>query len=615
MRLRVELDLSPNPEDTEFGALVGGLLPGTVLGGGKAAEWVAGKVRQSLTPPMQRYAQQMAESLGMPVDDVLAALSAAQTGPSMIQGYQKTVPQIFQTPELSQLQRTVKNAGGQALGDAERVQQEQFRATLERLAPTGDTVADSALRTGTAIEDFAGSANSEIKEAIDKVGRNIDPALQSQIYLPQKEMAAARDIYLGPGTFGSGHDAEAALKKAAEVGTEVLPGVKPSRQAPPQTAAQAVRRAGGIRGKGGELRDLGQRESGTTGLVNNKSGNASDLLAEDMAARGYIDDADPDALVDALRGGLAGGKQRIPFDAPDEALRGMFERGTMGTEGAAAEVVDKMVPYRTMQNLRSSMLERARAAEALGNTRESAALNSMVFEIDKHLDNLAGGQLRTGEYFPQEMSDQFRKMTDLKREQVARFETGPQYGMFRKGADGQPALQGAEIPPQFFNANRDQVPRMRSFKRMVGDDPALLTPEMKSYALTDAMRTANQSGDLTGAFGKWTRNRSGAIKELFDQGEQATIKEVRKAVDRGMRAENLGRASGSNTAQNLAAMQDLGMLDSRFVDVVMNRIPVIKSFSAPVLAGLRETAKKTRNEALATLLSTPEEFEIGRAHV
>lgn len=591
-----------------FGALAGGLLPGTVLGGGKAAEWVAGKVRQSLTPPMQRYAQQMAESLGMPVDDVLAALNAAQTGPSMIPGYQRTVPQIFQTPELSQLQRTVKNVGGQALGDAERVQQEQFRAALERLAPTGDTVADSALRTGTAIEDFAGNANTEIKEAIEKVGRNIDPALKSQIYLPQKEMAAARDTYLGPGTFGSGNDAEAALRKAAEVGTEVLPGVKPSRQAPPQTTAQAVRRAGGIRGKNGELRDLGPRESGTTGLVNNKSGNAADLLAEEMAARGYLDEADPDALVDALRGGLAGGKQRIPNDATDEALRGMFERGTMGTEGVASEVVDKMVPFRTMQNLRSSMLERARAAEALGNTRESAALNSMVFEIDKHLDNLASGQLRTGEYFPQEMSDQFRKMTDLKREQVARFETGPQYGMFRKGADGQPALQGAEIPGQFFNANRDQVPRMQSFKRMVGDDPALLTPEMKSYALTDAMRTANQSGDLTGAFGKWTRNRSGAIKELFDQGERATIGEVRKAVDRGMRAENLGRASGSNTAQNLAAMQDLGMLDSRFVDVVMNRIPVVKSFSAPLLAGLRETAKKTRNEALATLLSNPEEF-------
>jgi uncharacterized protein YidB (DUF937 family) len=199
-------------------------------------------------------------------------------------------------------------------------------------------------------------------------------------------------------------------------------------------------------------------------------------------------------------------------------------------------------------------------------------------------------------------------MTGLKREEIERFGTGPQRGMFRLGGDGQPALQGAEIPPAFFNANRGQVENMRAFKRLVGDDPALLTPEMKSYALTDALRTANQAGELTGGFGKWTRNRAGALKELFDEGEQSTIREVRKAVDRGMRAENLGRATGSNTAQNLASMRGMGMLDDQSIDVLASQIPVVGRFSGAQLKKLRDKARLTKNDTLASLLANPEEF-------
>jgi hypothetical protein len=594
-----------DPDDVKGGALIGGMLPGALTALGKSGRWLGSQGGS----PMKRYAMQLAEAIGAPPDEVLAALDAAQRGPSMIPGYQRTVPQIFQNPALSQLQRTVKTAGGQALGDAERMQQGQYREALERIAPAAETINDAGNRAGSAIQDFALDANADALSGVSHAFSIVDPLGESRILLPRGALQAAFDKFLGRGTFGTGKRAEEALRTADEIGTEVLPGVAPAKQAPPQTAAQAVRRAGGMTGRGGELRDLGRRESGTTGLVNNKSGTAPDLMAEEMAARGFIDEADPDALVDALRGGLAGGKQRMAFDAPDDAMRGMFERGTMGDEGVAASIIEKPVTFDEMQKFRSSLLEQARVAEQNKAMQEAASLNSMVYELDQHLDRLGRGQLQSGEFFPGAMNQRFREATGLKREQVDRFMTGPQEGMYRSGGDNQPALQGAEIPPKFFNGNRSQVEDIAAFNRLVGNnDRGALVPEMKSYGLTEGLATANQAGDLTGKFGKWADSRSGAIGGLFDEGERATIGEVRKAVDRGVSAENLGRATGSNTAQNLASMQSLGMLDSRAVDVLANRIPLVKVFSGPLLQKLRETARVTQNNTLAALLASPDEF-------
>lgn len=604
------------PGQEGMGAFIGGIAPPAISASLRAGRWGGSVVEDMLRPAraasaaQKRYATQLADTIGAPVDQVLSALDAAQTGPSMIPGYRKTVPQIFQDPALSQLQRTVKNAGGTAVSDAERVQQGQFREALDRIAPSDITINDAAHRAGTAIEDFAGNANADALSTVASLAQAMDPERQTRFLFPRAAMQAAYDRSLGEGTYGMGQRARQALAKADEIGTEVLPGVAPAKQAPPLTAAQAVRKAGGIRGTGGELRDLGQRESGTTGLVNNKSGNASDELAEEMAARGYIDEADPDALIDALRGGLAGGKQRIPFDASDDAMRGMFERGTMGPEGVAAQRVPKPIPLDTMQEYRSTTLEHARKAEAAGDTREAAALNSIVAELDKHLDDLAAGRgSGTGEYFPDEVNQRFREMTGFKRDQIERFQTGPQKFMFTKGPDGRPMLQGAQIPSQYFSGGMKQRENMEAFHRLVGDDPERLAQELKRYALTEGqVMGSNQADELTAKFGKWAGSRKGAIGGLFDDGERATIGEVRKAVIRGIRARREGMAEGSNTAQNLNAMQDLGMLDSRWVDVLANRIPLVKSFSGPLLAGLRETAKKTRNETLSALLANPEEF-------
>ena len=185
----------------------------------------------------------------------------------------------------------------------------------------------------------------------------------------------------------------------------------------------------------------------------------------------------------------------------------------------------------------------------------------MVAEVDNRVNRAAGGGVGEGEFFPREMADQYRTALKMHADKMAKFETGPQYGMFRKGADGQAAIQGAEIPGKFFSGRGSQVEDMQAFKRLAGDVPSLMQ-EMKRFAVTEGVNTSDASGALTSKFLSWAKSRSGASKELFNESEMATIKAVGEAVERSIKAESLGRVTGSDTAQKLASMQNLGLLDS-----------------------------------------------------
>ena len=84
------------------------------------------------------------------------------------------------------------------------------------------------------------------------------------------------------------------------------------------------------------------------------------------------------------------------------------------------------------------------------------------------------------------------------------------------------------------------------------------------------------------------------------------MKEVGNAVERQIKAEGLGRVTGSDTAQKLASIQSLGLLDSPAVDVLARKIPIVGSFTGPALDGLRQNAAKSRNAMMAGLLASPE---------
>ena len=592
-----------NPEDAATGAALGAALPIAVQGAGKGAGAIGRGVRNMRAPVETKAAQKIADLAGMKPEALADAIT--QQGPGLIPGYKPTVPQVMQDPTISQLQRTLKTAGTNAIGEAERAQQAQLRAALERVAPIDLSVQDAAQRAGSAIEDYAKSAYKSAGKKVTAAFNAVDPFNESAVMLPLDEMLAARGKYLGAGTFGDGSKAAQAIATAQEVGTQALPAVKaiPQSAGRVQTLEQAVRSQGGIRPGdylGREIAELGRKQSKTTGLVA-KTGRDVEAMADVMFERGFIPDNDPATLLDVLRNG--GGRNSYANDAMEAGFQRMADNVAGDLPGA--EVVRKAVPFETVQNLRSSIGEAAQQAKLAGSNKEAAALRGMVESIDDSLQRVASGGAQQGEYFAPDMVSQYKSARELHAAKKLQFETGPQIGMFRQGGDGVQALQGAEIPGKFFNGKRSQADDVAAFKRLIGDR-ADLAEELKRYAVTEAASTGNVAGDLTSKYLKWMESRSGAARELFSDSEMATLREVGNAVEKSLKAENLGRVSGSDTAQKLAALNNMGLLDNKAVSLLANRIPIVGQFTGPMLSGLRDTAIQSQNKQLAGLLADPE---------
>lgn len=207
-----------NPEDAAMGAGIGAVAPPIVMAGAKAGGAVGNAVRSALTPQDVKLAQKLAVTTDMPVEQLRSLLQ--KQGPQLIDNYQATVPQLLQNPAVSQLQRTLKTAGNDALGSAERTQQQQFMQTINRVAPVNITVQDAAARAGGAIEDFARPAE---RAATANVNRLFDavPADEAVMQLPLQRMQDAQTRFLGPGTFGKGGaTAEQAMQTATNIGMD-----------------------------------------------------------------------------------------------------------------------------------------------------------------------------------------------------------------------------------------------------------------------------------------------------------------------------------------------------------------------------------------------------------
>lgn len=592
--------LAINPEDTGMGAGISAALPV----GGKLLVGAGRGVGKAFTRQQSKVAEDLAQAIGMSTDELTQALS--QQGPQILSGYQKTVPQILQNPVTSQLQRSLQTAGQQDLANVGRNQQEMMTAGLERIAPIQATNFDAAQRAGQAIEGYAVPARQQATQNVQRAFESVDPFNETALNLPISEMERSAGKYLGTGTFGTGSRASEAINTAKRVGTEELPAVKAISQSAAgkaQNLEQAVRAAGGVRGTTGELKDLGVKQSKTTGLVNNKSGKSADLLAEDMYQRGFIPDNDPATLIDMLRNG--GGRKVFASDAPESGYQRAME-SAMG-EAPEAKTIAKAVPFQTVQNLRSSIGEAAATAEAKGANKEAAALKSMIADIDNRINRAAGGSIGEGEFFPKDIADQYREALKLHANKMEQFGTGPQAGMFRKGGDNQISVQGAEVAPKFYNAAMSQADDIKAFKKLIGNRTDL-ADELKSFAVTQADKTRNAQGDLGQQYIKWMEGKSGANRELMSPKDMAIINEVGRSVENQIKTEGLGRVTGSDTAQKLKSLESNGLLDNKAVDFLMNRTPILKNFSGPMLQNLRNTATETKNKELARLLANPDEF-------
>ncbi|MBP7991984.1 MAG: hypothetical protein KAY91_04925, partial [Rhodocyclaceae bacterium] len=221
-------------------------------------------------------------------------------------------------------------------------------------------------------------------------------------------------------------------------------------------------------------------------------------------------------------------------------------------------------------------------------------------------DNVAAGLGSPDEYFPNDIADNWREALAAHSAKKARFNTGPQASMFRMGADGQAAVQGGEVPRQFFNSLRSQTDDMAAFQRLAGGD-AGVTDALKNYAVTSAANTQGRLGNLTNAkFNSWADGHSGAIQGLFNPQEQAVFSQIGKQLKTADAADSLNIAKGSNTMQNVNAAMSNGLLENPLTSFIANRTPILKNIAGPVLEGLKQNSKKAKAEQIGALLANPE---------
>jgi hypothetical protein len=603
-----------DPETAGEGAGIGALIgPGLKLAGGLGD--VAGRaINYARNGPAPRDAQTILDIGGytaQQIPEVRAAL--AQQGPQIINA-PRTVPQILAggrpTAEgmqpngaIAQFGRTMRNAGDQAGLRAEQLQDMARTEALNRVAPVAPSTVEAGADFGIHFRPKVKAADESARAATERAFNAVDPnpVPESKFLLPIDKLKAAQNEFLGPGTFGTGRDAAAAIKEAERIGTQELPAVAPVKVVKRQgeDLFTAMRALGGIKQDSagaklfaGEIKDL--KQSGARAVIQNGRGQSPDTLAQSMHARGFIDDPDPATLFNAMREHAAG---RKVFSVASDR-RGALRAGVEAAQGDApgAERIAKTVPFKEVQSLRSSIGEAWQNAVDNKATKEAAALNKMREEIDSAVENVASGGGHESEFFPRDMVDQWRKALKMHADRMGKYREGPVSNVFRENVDD------AGLAGHFYSARPSQANDVRAFKGVADPDSLAL---LKSYATTGA---AGKRDVLTSAqFNDFLKARAGANAELFTDAEQAHLRAIGGSLKEADRATRLGMATGSPTEQNrIATAMSLGALDSRAATLAAKAIPYI---GTPALEGIRNVVTKAKVNRLGRLMADPVELE------
>lgn len=457
----------------------------------------------------------------------------------------------------------------------------------------GRALRPASVKTAEKIADITGKIPSEIKSAIaDAQLPNIpgyQPTVPQALMTPELSQLQRNLKTMGVNAIG---DAEQVQQQQL---LQALESIAPAA-ASPIDAAQSV---------GSRIEKFARQAKGKSSEAIKA---AFDAVDPENATRLYLPIDQMKASKAKFLGAGTFGGTNLPQSAintAEEVARYVEKRNPIT---GLNDVYSQGVPFGVIQNLRSSTGEAAKKMASKGADREAAALGAMVSNIDEEINRVAFSPQKGNEFFPDDAADRYRAALDLAKEGKERFKTGPQAGIFRAGGDGQPALQGAEIPSRFYSPKLSQADDVAAFKRLVKNDQDLVN-ELKKFAVTEGVFTSDAQGNLGNKFIKWARARSGANQQLFSPDDLSKIESVSKAVERQIRTEGLGRVSGSDTAQKLSTLQSNGVLDNRVVDLLANRIPLVGSFTGPALQSLRNTSQNTRNKAIAELLADPQKFQ------
>lgn len=586
-----------NPEDAALGAGIGAVLPPVVAAAGTGANALGQLLRSREAKAGAALAQ------ALDAQDVNALAALLREAPELVPGSRPTVAQALQTPQAGILERVVSDSpGGVRLKEALQAQAAARQAALEGVAPTAPGGFAAARQDmGESLARFANRERDKAKAATRQAFEAV-PQDEAALYLP--DLAEARDRFFGPGVFLGRGQADEAVRTAQAMGTEAVPGITLTR-APSgggATLAQAVRRAGGINmtraeGRAGELRALG---GDVKNVLRRDGGETLSRMAQRMHEQGFIADNSGDTLLEALRAESRGASIVSGFDVPERQWQAALER-SMG-DPPAAGAVPKKVTLREFQGLRSSIAAAQRAAARdPERAREAAALSAMKQSLDDRINEVVRGDGAADEVLPIAWADALDEARRLKVKEVERFMTGPQAALFRRGADGEPVVQGGEVAAKFWGQRPGLADDVAAFRRLVDDNPEMLG-QFRSMVTTEGAETAGAGGNLATKFVRWFESRRPGLERAFDESGFAVLERLARDVKRAESAAAAGAARGSNTYQNAANALSLGLLDSPLAQAAASRIPYLGGG----MDWLRETARSGRARQLADLLADAE---------
>lgn len=566
-----------------------------------------------------------------------AALAAAMRAGNreLVPGSAPTAAQaVAGNAGIAQLTRTVRNQGANAYEARMGAQNEARLEALKRAAPgaAGLTSQDAAENFGRTLVDEAGPRYAQARKATSAAYESVDPFGEARLVLPAAQADAVAGKYFGPGAGPMPGELSALLDDVRTIGQVVeaprAPGVaiqaaggslRPSASKSVDldrdTLDVAVRKLGGVNiGKGGgELKWLRESDLGKPSVVHGPlarrdGGMDWDAMAQRVHGLGYIDEPDPRLLLDKLAESARG--------APVMSMHGS-EEALAASRGYYADMPDEMltptvtagaIDYRTAQNLRSRAGELAYKYGQSGDKRAASVAQAVRDQIDATLEDAAARAAKgeagpAGEFFTPDMAQAVQAAKAARIDQAQRFESGPAAALWRNGADGVPAAQGAEAARRFLHGGASQVADAQQLRKLVAaDGPAMQAA--RTYALADLMQrgTARSTGaDVLSAarVDDWQRARSGALRELLTPGQADALGAVTADLKRAAQADTAGKATGSNTAQNLL---NQGLLDGP-ISRVASAVPGLHS----AVTASRDYLRTQRAQEIARALLDPEE--------
>lgn len=560
-----------DPESAKLGATIGAVAPGVLQ--------IAGKTGGAVLNSFGSKAGQgkvLAQALGASDADIQAIIKAANAAPeSLVPNSPLTLAQALQQqgvnqPSVKMLERIA--AGGPGGDTLLKRYSQQSAARLDDLGKQGaqtyqGAAAAEADTTGNQLAAYLRTQAGDEKalEGAAWMATNARAADEgAMLQIPTDRMKALVTDRMGDGYTGGTAATSKTIKEAERIGSEMFGGFKPLPQAAinkGETLEQAVRRAGGLRGNSGELRDLGIRQSGTTGMINNKSGQSADLLAEKMYQRGFIPDADPATLFDALRNGA--GRKLYAAEFADAGFASRLEQSMGDMPGA--ERLAKAVPFKSFQTLRSGAGSDAAAlSEKAGNEVQSGVMTQFEKLMAGRADDAAAGNLLPGESMSPGLMQDYTAARGLTRDWHERYDGGNAISQILRKPVGQNyTLNGDEVTNKLWHGGSGLVDDVATLKRTLSDnnrEPAM--NQLRQFIMTDAASKTKASGDLGAALPRYVENRMPGLMEALTPAQFKSVTGVASDVRNADAAASVAGLLGSDSYAKATRAMSGGLLDT-----------------------------------------------------